>query len=286
MKANTRLFSTAPPVRLDQEEEAKAPDGRWDVHFNQLLSFQNEYGHTCVPQHPPPQVQQKYPHLANFCRNQRNQYKNRLNKETKHLSFLTETRIQRLTSVGFEFDVRQAIWNSKYKELVEFSNEHGHLNVAPKRLPADLRKWIRYQRIKYKDPQRYKPLSIHQIELLERLNGPSTEGPPDDIFAGYEKPKDDVWWNNYDMLQTYKEQNGDFKTSNSKLRRWKNSLRRACREYVLAVTIEGGTADVHVSGLNQERLQALRKLKFCWLPEETQGPSTEEPPDDIFAGYQ
>jgi hypothetical protein len=269
MEANIRLFSTA-PVRL-YKEEAKASDGAWDVQLNQLLSFKNEYGHVNVPQHPLPQVQQKYPHLANFCRNQRNQYKNRLSEETKHLSFLTETRIQRLKSLGFEFDVRQAVWNSKYKELVEFGNEHGHLDVAQKRWP-DLHNWINYQRMKYKDPQRYKPLSIHQIELLERLGVRWS-------------PKDEVWWNNYDMLKTYKEQNGDFKTSVSELRRWKNSLRRACREYVLAVTIEGGTDDVHVSGLNQERLQALRKLKFCWLPE-TQGPLTEGPPDDIFAGYE
>jgi hypothetical protein len=233
-----------------------------------LLSFKNDYGHANVPQNPSQEVQGKYPQLATFCRNQRSQY---TDMQFEKLSSKAQARIQHLESIGFEFNLRQSIWDNKYQELVLFYQEHGHSNVPPK-LNSDLYNWMSYQRLKYRSPERYKPLTHHQIELLEKLE-----------FRW--SPKDEVWWKNYSTLKSLKELHGSTKTSDSKLRRWKNSLRRACREYVLAVIIEGSTEGVHVSGLNPDRLSALQQMKFCWLPHES-GPLIEDPPEDIFEGYQ
>lgn len=266
---STCLLSTA--VFDLHKNEMNASDRAWDSQFNQMLSFKNEYGHVNVPQLPPAKVKQKYPHLSNFCKTQRFHYMNQFRADNKHLHLLTEERIKLLESVGFEFDMREAVWQNRYKELVGFRNEHGHLNVNKKSHP-DLYNWMSYQRMKYRDPKRYRALSNHQIELLRQLD-----------FRW--SPRDEIWWSNYTMLRKHKEEKGDLKTSLSALRRWKNNMRRSCREYVLAVGIEGSTAGVYVSGLNQQRLQALKELRFCWLPD-FDGPLSEEPPEDIFAGYQ
>ena len=72
---------------------------------------------------------------------------------------------------------------------------------------------------------------------------------------------------------------------NPKLYNWLTTLRKYCREYILCATIDGTTDNVHISGLNEERLQALRDINFCWLPKPGGGPLTETPPKDIFEYY-
>ena len=147
-----------------------------------MVAFQREYGHLNVPQNPNQVIRQKYPQLASFCKNQRSQYKQLQSDDTKHLSFLTPSRIQRLELIGFEWNFRQAAWESKYNELVEFWKTNGHSNVPSD--CRDLHGWISYQRLKYKGTMKqkkdknrtsnissqYKPLTSNQIELLERAN--------------------------------------------------------------------------------------------------------------------
>ena len=54
---------------------------------------------------------------------------------------------------------------------------------------------------------------------------------------------------------------------------WVHNQRRLCREYVITISAistekskNNYTKDSLVSGLNEERLQALREIDFCWLP--------------------
>ena len=105
-------------------------------------------------------------------------------------------------------------------------------------------------------------------------------------------PQGDRWWSRFHQLEAFYEEHGHFNVQgreNHQLRCWKNTLRRQCREYVQAVALEqqknaGSMATVHVSGLNPERLEALRRIRFCWLP----SPDTadmEQAPGDIFYGY-
>lgn len=188
------------------------------------------------------------------------------------MSALLQERKKRLESLGFNFDIRQSLWDSKYQKLYAFWKEHGHLKVTKLEHP-DLYNWMYYQRQKYKSPNsQRKPLTHDQIERLERIN-----------FCW--NPKRGEWWNNYHMLKQHFEQHGNWEIADFKLRAWKNSLRRTCREYVLAVSLEGSTDGVHVSGLNAKRLEALREIRFCWLLDQT-GPLKEDPPEDIFDGYQ
>jgi hypothetical protein len=244
----------------------------WNEKFEQLVSFKKKYGHVNVPQYPTKEIQESCPQLSNFCRNLRNQYRYLQNDETRHLSFLTQDRIERLESIGFVWSSHEAAWNCKYEELVKFWKKKGHTHVPSKWGESpDLRNWVGYQRLRYKaENNKFKPLTSRQIELLECID-----------FRW--SPKDELWWNNYAELKIFQEKNGNIKVPHPRLRRWKDALRRTCREYVLAVSIEGTTDGVHVSGLNQERLVALLAIEFCWLPK-FPGQLKELPPEDIFAG--
>lgn len=222
---------------------------------------------------------------------------------------------------------RDTIWKSKYNQLYQFYQQHGHTNLPPTFEYKDLKAWMTYQRVRYRhskdrgeggheddddddddtgprgSPPHVAPLTKEQMQLLKDVQFSWT-------------PQDEIWWANFQQLELHYQLHGHFHIQdkeNSKLRQWKNSLRRLCREYVLAVTLEGTTDGVHVSGLNEERLQALRRFQFCWLPpppssspskttttaaastttttisvpssEKLQRNMTRPPPEDIFPGY-
>ncbi|CAJ1937874.1 unnamed protein product [Cylindrotheca closterium] len=247
----------------------------WEIQFQNLKRFHQEHGHVNVPQHPSEEIQQKYPKLASFCKNQRSLYNKHHNGDsfaTTPLPPIFQSRKERLQSLGFDFDIRQSVWDSKYDEMYAFWKKHGHFKVKKLEHP-DLYSWMYYQRQRYKySDKNYKPLTDEQIARLENIN-----------FCW--NPKEEEWWNNFHALKRHQEQHGNLVISDSKLRPWKNSLRRTCREYVMAVTVDGTTKDVHVSGLNARRLEALREIRFCWLPKH-HGVLREVPPDDIFDGYQ
>ena len=227
---------------------------RWNERFQELVLFKQNYGHTNVPQSPTKNIQSPYTQLSNFCRNQRIQYKYHQKEETRHLSFLTQDRIEQLESVGFVWNSHANTWTAKYKELVRFWKVHGHTNVSPKTADKSLCSWVSFQRMRYKGNKNTKPLSKLETKLLERI--------------GFRwSPKDELWWSNFAELKVVKQKTGSLETVSSPgLRRWRNSLRRQCKEYVLAVSIEGTTDGVRISGLNRDRLNALREIGFCWLP--------------------
>jgi hypothetical protein len=209
---------------------------------------------------------------------------------------LTPERTRRLESIGFTWTPRQDIWNDKYDQLHQFWKEHGHTDLPPADPEfKDLRRWMTYQRIRYRSNYEEKqprqqgsskkppiaPLTLEQVQLLGRIQFSWT-------------PHDETWWKKFRQLESFHRRSGNFEIKgreNHKLRCWKNTLRRQCREYVMTATLEGTTDGVHVSGLNTERLEALRRIRFCWLPpapalENGVSVMDEHPPEDIFRGYQ
>lgn len=283
----------------------------WNQKYDQLVAFKEEHGHLMVPQ----KVTKRFPtttagtaaadgadkhqqqqqqlfesaaQLANFCRNLRQQYKASLQEETKHLCFLTEERIQRLESIGFIWNAHDASWYERYDELVDFTQRYGHSNVPrPWHENEQLAGWTTYQRQRYKMQKGGKskaaafgkPLTERQIELMEKI--------------GFQwGPKEELWWNFYADLKEFGQLHnnnngggGHFRVpaqypQNPRLAKWVANVRKLCREYVLSASIDGTTVGVHVSGLNDERIEALRDIHFCWLPQP--GPLKETPPEDIF----
>ena len=87
----------------------------WEEKFQELVEFKAEHRHCDVPRGYPPN-----PHLATWCSNQRT-----LNKK----GVLSEERIERMETLGFDFDPKTTAWEEKFQELLAYRDEFGHCNV-------------------------------------------------------------------------------------------------------------------------------------------------------------
>jgi len=257
-------------VRLQRRPITKesAATRSWNQRFEELRAFSQIHGHL-DPNEPKA--------LTNWIRNQRTQYRYMHQENKKHLCFLTPERINRLESLGFIWNPREIKWKRMFMQLVEYNNRFGHLNV-PSRWEENrkLSQWVSSQRIKYKARQKGRKIgeSIkdEQIDMLNSIG-----------FCW--DPKGQVWWNMYKELQEYKRKHGNCAVPqvyypNPALGVWVRHQRRGCRELVLSFAIEKKTKGVYVSGIDKERLEALRDIDFCWLPD-PKGP-WRAPPKDIF----
>ena len=110
-----------------------ARDAEWDEMFNELVEYYKIHGHCNVPQQWPAN-----PQLGHWVQVQR---------RFRKLDRLPENRIQKLSEIGFEWEIHAANWEQRLEELVAFKAEHGHVDV-PKRWKANpkLAQWVRVQR--------------------------------------------------------------------------------------------------------------------------------------------
>jgi superfamily II DNA or RNA helicase len=106
---------------------------RWEERYQELCRFREQYGHCNVND-----THKEFGNLHHFVREQR--YKHGLGP-------LEEYRINKLLSIGFEFNRRhtEGIWQRYFDELVAYKNEHGHLNLIYIKNPP-LAKWVGVQR--------------------------------------------------------------------------------------------------------------------------------------------
>jgi hypothetical protein len=237
---------------------------KWNVRFKELEKFHRRFGHFEANE---PKA------LANWVRNQRMQYRYMHQGGKESLCFLTTERIQKLEGIGFVWNPQESKWNRMYAQLVDYRNHYGDCNV-PSRWEenAKLSQWVSSQRFKYKARQRGRQIGEaikeEQIELLNSLD-----------FSW--NPKGDTWWTMYDALKEYKLKHDTCAVpqSHPTLGAWVRHQRRACRELVLWHTIDKAKEEVFVSGIDKDRLQALRAIDFCWLPDQN---DPQDPPTDIF----
>ncbi|MFI5219590.1 MAG: Helicase associated domain protein [Bacteroidia bacterium] len=125
-------------------------DGLWQENFNQLSDFRQRYGHCSVNR-----THKEFDTLNAFVARNRHCYK---------LGILAPSRIDKLNSIGFEWDRKaffEGRWQQRFDELVDFKNKHGHFKVSPRKQLV-LTSWMSLQRKKLKegklDPQRKKKL--------------------------------------------------------------------------------------------------------------------------------
>lgn len=250
---------------IDKETSASR---KWNARYEALRAFYKQHG---LFEADEPKE------LATWIRNQRTQYRYMHQEEKHHLNFLTEERIEKLESLGFVWNPQDAKWKQMYMLLVDFRDRFGHCDVPTKwKENVKLSQWVSHQRFKYKARQQGRKvgesIKKEQIERLESIG-----------FCW--DPKGQVWWSMYRALEEFKREYGHCRVpqvyrSNPKLGIWVRHQRRACRELVLSVAIENKTTDVYVSGLDKERLEALRDIDFCWLPDPKK--PGRIPPRDIF----
>ena len=241
---------------------------RWNQRFEELRHFHQCRGHF-KPGEPSA--------LTNWIRNQRTQYRYMNQERKEHLCFLTAERIQKLESLGFLWNPQEAKWKRMFMQLVEYQDRFGHCNVPSKwEENTKLAVWVSTRRFKYKAQQRGRKIGESiKSEQIDMLNS---------IGFSWD-PKRQVWWSMYHALQEYKREHGNCAVPqsyppNPALGAWVRHQRRSCRELALSFAIEKKTKGVYISGIDEERLQALRDIGFCWLPD-PEGP-WRTPPKDIF----
>lgn len=133
----------------------------WERRYNQLVEFYREHGHSRVPANHPNG-------LGVFVRNCRREYRR---FEQGEPSTLTVDRLNKLFAVDFVWSKsREESWESRYRQLQDFFQEHGHSNV-PEHYPQNpaLGKWCMNQRTYYNRLCRGEMSSLteERIHLLE-----------------------------------------------------------------------------------------------------------------------
>jgi superfamily II DNA or RNA helicase len=121
-------------------------DERWEQNIVRLEAFKNDNGHANVPANCTDK------RLATFIGELR------VNRKADKLS---ADRIKVLDTMGFDWDPLATIWETRYQRLVEFKNEHGHINVSEAQ-DRELASWVYRQRSN-------KKLSMDRVRRLKNL---------------------------------------------------------------------------------------------------------------------
>jgi superfamily II DNA or RNA helicase/ferredoxin-thioredoxin reductase catalytic subunit len=124
----------------------------WEEMFETLIKYKNVYGHYNVPQ-----KWTENPKLGHWVSRQR---------AAKKEGQLEQRRIDKLNSIGFVWDVKNASWEEMFAQLVEYKTVCGHCNI-PNKYPQnpDLGVWVAIQRTSKKNGT----LSKEYIERLEKI---------------------------------------------------------------------------------------------------------------------
>jgi hypothetical protein len=133
----------------------------WEMRYQSLLQFIEQHGH--------PHVSHKQdPVLSRWVVTQREYYRALQNSDGNSYNPLTNERIERLNNLGFEFMIKDGKFDDRMKELKQFLDEKGHLNVRPWQ-NKPLYDWINRQRKYFKDYIEGKSSSIMTIERVSQL---------------------------------------------------------------------------------------------------------------------
>ena len=212
----------------------------WNQQFQELINYNEKNGHTNVPS-----TCKEYPLLSLWVRAQRQCFKQ--NK-------LEQKKIDRLNSVGFQFELRKEVkrtglsWNDYFLELKKFEEAYGHTFPSSDYLVKGtvFREWVSHQRIYY----RMGKLTEDQMKKLDGLNV-------------MEVSRDDFdWESRYKELVKFKELNGHcrvpLKMEGKRLKYFKEQ-RLSFGKWVAK------QRTLYKKGeLSQERIEKLNAINFNW----------------------
>eukprot|EP00586_Coscinodiscus_wailesii_P007592 CAMPEP_0172521296 /NCGR_PEP_ID=MMETSP1066-20121228/292501_1 /TAXON_ID=671091 /ORGANISM="Coscinodiscus wailesii, Strain CCMP2513" /LENGTH=594 /DNA_ID=CAMNT_0013304195 /DNA_START=531 /DNA_END=2315 /DNA_ORIENTATION=- len=194
------------PGGITQERIAKldAVGFRWNVlkdswtdRFHQLLDFQRQFGHCNVPK-----GYANDPTLYTWVQTQRRQYtrsrQNRRQYSKKRVNDDQKERFQKLDSIGFCWNTKNALWKQRYEQLKAYkaqfgscrvslsstlslhdhkdngnschSNEEMHMETRRER--QQLARWVSAQRVQYnkmKNNEATSSMTLERVHLLEEL---------------------------------------------------------------------------------------------------------------------
>merc|ERR1712238_553917 len=122
-----------PKRKSTQIVEQKKYDIQWNKNLQKLKEYPKKKKHTNVPRNEDKQ-------LCRWVENQRQRYKR---------GKVSDWRIERLTSIGFVWDVCGKEWDDKYQQLLVYKQANNHTFPYSGRIYSTLGKWVGDQRALY-----------------------------------------------------------------------------------------------------------------------------------------
>ena len=198
----------------------KRYDEIWEKNYQKLIAYKKKYGKLQVS------VQIDRP-LQRWTCAQRKHYQ---------IGKLSKDRIEKLNKIGFAWDLHEAYWMKRYKQVVEFKKRFGHTRVPwGWRENPKLGQWVSRTRLNKKD------LTREQIALLDKI----------DFNWKIIKKKMVPWMEMYQHLVDFKKAFGHTRVpvnwkKNKRLGKWSSRIRS------------------EQDKLHPERKRLLEKIDFDW----------------------
>lgn len=229
-------------------------DDRWNAKYEALAKYKTEHGNFDVPSGHS---------LYSWVSYQRKLYQD---------DSLPQERVELLENIDFDFDIplpkrickeSPVAWESRYKDLVAFKDEHGHCAVPPTYDPSPaLARWVAHQRTKYQKGS----LSDGQTDRLHEIDFNFATKDPMQTLGVLKVPKlepvdretylEDLWEKSYKELAAYKNHFGHCNIpisyeANPSLGAWAFSQRMAHKK----------------DKLSQDRIEKLNEVGFSFGPQ-------------------
>ena len=122
---------------------AKSNQDRWDENFKALVQYKERVGNADVPSTYREGKDKKDATLAIWVAKQRDLWRNKQRGKGRKLS---DEREAKLVSLGFNFEIVDAKWESRYDELKTYHEKNGTANVVERRDTRSLYHWCTRQR--------------------------------------------------------------------------------------------------------------------------------------------
>lgn len=203
---------------------------QWENYLQQLIAFQNQYGHGRVPG--------ELKNLVSWMERQR------LAKKKLQLSV---ERINRLNEINFIWDfdeIKKNDWEAKYKELLQFYKKHGHSFVPTNyKENKPLGTWIALQR-KIEASGKLSNSRLKKLNQVQFVWGRDSQKQLKSIY-------DKQWENNFEKTKAYKKLHGTCQISLKS-------------EPVLQTWTSWQRKKFNIGKMPVERVKRLNEIAFPW----------------------
>ena len=128
-------------------------DEIWEQYYSAVRKFRQREGHFRVKRN---HIEDGLK-LGTWMQNQRS-----------HKDKLSNDRLKKLNSIGFEWDMRVEQWEYAFNELIKFMKREGHCNVPTSHEQGDIKlgKWVSTQRLEYKELSRDKITRLNSLGFV------------------------------------------------------------------------------------------------------------------------
>jgi len=137
---------------------------KWDDNFRALKNYYQQNGHCDVATTNSSAKSESSldasDRLKSFVQNQRKEYKKWQKGDNSRMD---ERKIGMLNTIDFVWDKNQQLWENRFKELLDFKNEFGHLNVPMKY--KTLGQWV----TKHRKARQSGILSKEKMDILDSI---------------------------------------------------------------------------------------------------------------------